>query len=1005
MANRFTADYSSSTASTPIVPSKTRKYGRNDTPELASTTPLVPPPSRVFGSSQFGSGVSKLRFSQNARDLPSQSRPNTFNLSTISRDSYDDDDQQDYTQDMEEDGFDDQDYTQYTQNKSLGYDAQRLPPMESLMKFSTNEPAQALKRSSRRSSSRLQVQSLLPRKGQVSFVPGLTTDLRKRLSPAELSNDPDAIIVQTEQILRSIQEEVQNADEEILDMIVVDSAKELERIWEGSATNRRRRKDEDLSIGPGPGATPFENARFVAVLMLRIYNSSKVAQDDEGVMTVPQILLDWLNEYHMTVENIYNQVVSAEPNVTADEFFWDVVESLTARGKLEEAMRLLQDADFSYAKIDNGAGPIDANYTGPELQAIQTAIFRLRQMLNASPSVQTGDWRIDGPDWIAYRRDVDSALEELRDSAETHDDSELLEAEAEDHLVRPGKGLPYDVFQRLQTVYNIMLGSSADLISISQDWLEASIMLTVWWSGSPVDKVQEWSFDVSRAHATPQESDFGVHFYFNRLRDSFLSVTDPSSKETWQLNHQSPLDLAIGLTLQGDVQNALALVQTYSLCVSSALAEMGSWSGWLGSSSVPAGLDKEDLMVLTNGAINALITKDEILELYSHELFDRQELEASQSTIVDGWEIAISVISRCDNRSLVSSTVQQYIDDLSVTTADRAQRLVTLCGELGMPDESRRVSEQYGDHLVNTSTEYGTALLCYARSQAEGKVRQLVDLLNSYCLVQSKAYPSDTDIDNVLSRLVSNPKQALAGIAETDPKAVEVLQFYLVGYACLRRFYTTRDNSSAQSTSGQKRTAAKALVAAINSAADSIYGGLYDPARQSAIQVDGLLPLLGEATALLAAHNDDHRIFGSDQLYAILAAIEDLQTVSDRVYAATEECLGAALRQSHGSLPPSPHAMLKKSISSGTNSNFSFSMMGSEMLAQSSESLGGRSMGSAVFIDDQQDKLTDKDDVARGWDWRSQFKARDTTGAEILQYLRSNIAVELSMANLEEGFH
>lgn len=1004
MANRFTADYSSSAASTPLVPSKVRNYNRNDTPELASTTPLAPPPSRPFGSSQFDSDVSKLRFTQNARDLPRQSQPNNFGLSTASRDTYDDDEPQDYTQDMEEDDFEDQDYTQYTQNRSLGYNAHRPPPVQSLMKFSTNEQPQNLSRSSMQTSTRLQQYSILPSKGQEQSVPGLARDLRRRLTPAELINDPDQIIVQTEQILRSIQEEAQNVDDEFLDIILADSAKELEKVWEGSTAGRRKRKDEDLSIGPGPGAPPFEKARFVAILILRLYNSSRISQDDEGAMSMPQILLDWLNDYHMTIENIYNQVIHNEQNVTADEFFWDVVEILTARGKLEEATRLLTDADFSYAQIDNGSGPTDANYTGPELQAIQTAVSRLGQILNASPSVQAHDWRIDGPDWIAYRRDVESALEDLRESAETHDDSELLEAEAEDHLVRPGKGVPYDVFQRLHTVYSILLGSSADLISISQDWLEASIMLTIWWNGNPTSKVQQWSFDVSRARNPANDNEIGVQSYLVRLKESFLAVTDPASKNSWQLNHQSPLDLAIGLTLQGEMRTALALVQTHSLCISSALAEMGAWSGWLSSSSVPDGLDKEDLMVLTNGASDASVTKDEILELYSQELFKRDDLENSQSTVVDGWEIAISVISRCDSRSLASRTIQQYIDDLSVTTADRAQRLVTLCGELGMPEESRRVSEQYGDHLVNTGSEYGTALLCYARAQAESKVRQLIDVLNGYCLVHSKAYPPESEMDIALERLVSNPKQALSGIAETDPQAVEVLQFYLVGYACLRRYYTIRDRSQGQPTTGQKKAAAKALIAAVNSAADSIYGGLYDPSRQSAIQVDGLLPLLGEATALTAVQNDGNRVFTSEQLYAILAALEDLQTVSDRVVAATESCLSASLKQSHGSQPPSPHAMLKKSISSGTNSNFSFSMMGSEMLAQSSESLGGKSMGSAVMVSSQHDKLEDHDDVVRGWDWRLHFKNRDTTGADVIQYLRSNIATELSMANLEEGF-
>lgn len=1000
--NRFTVDFSSSTASTPGPQTKNRQYGR--TPELASTTPLAPPPSQIFGSSGIGggSGVSKLRFTQNARDLPSHPQPNNFGLSAMSQESYEDD-QQDYTDGMIEDNMDDDQYTQYTHSYGFGQSAAAPPPAQSLMRFSAVNAPQTLNRSSRQSVARLQQYSTLPYKGSEAAVPNLAKDLRRRLAHAELDNDPDSVVVQTEDILRNIQEDTLSATQEVFDLILADSAKVLEQTWEGPTTGKRRRKDEDLSIGPGQGATPFEHATFLAVFILRLYNASKVTQDEDGAMSIPQILLDWLNDHHMTIAHLYGEVIGTKPNPTANDLFWDVIEVIIARGKFEEAMRVLGDADFSYAQVETVDGTVEANYNGLELQAIQTAVYRLRQVLNMSPCVQSHDWRIDGADWVAYRRDVESALEELNELSDDHDDSELLEAERQDHLVRPGKSLPYEVFSRLQTVYNIILGSFTELKAISNDWLEASILLTVWWNGTSENKVQQWSFDVSRAHHHNPGNEDGMQSYLKRLKESFLAVTDPSQKDAWTLPSESQLELALGLILQGDIGSALALIQTYSLCVTSALAELGSWSGWLTSSAVLDGLDKDDLMVLTDGTSDKAITKDEILEQYAHKLFSQEHFQTSDNTVIEGWEIAISVASRCDSQSLASRTVQHFIDELTVNTADRAQRLITLCGELGMREESRKVSEQFGDHLVNTSSDYGTALLCYARSQAEGKVRKLIELLNSYCLVQSKAYPPESEIDEALSKLVSNPRQALAGIVEADPQAVEILQFYLVGYACLRRYYTARDSSPAAPTHSQKKVAAKALVAAINSAADSIYGGLYDPTRQQAIQVDGLLTLLGETTAMTAERNNNNRIFTSEQLYAILAAIEDLQTVSDRVYTVAEDCFSASLRHYHGSLPPSPHAMLKKSISSGTNSNFSFSMMGSEMLAQSSESLGGQSLGSGVLVGGSKDKHMDEDDIKRGWDWRSHFKDQHTTGADILRYLRRNIAQELSIANLEEG--
>ena len=1000
MANFFTADYSSSTASTPIVKGKTRNFYNNETPELASTTPLVPPPSKVFGSSQLGTGVSKLRYAQNARDIPSNDlaagnnidsarHGNTFGLST---DSYD--------EDMEED----EEYTQ--QSQDFGFNNIAAGATPSLMKFSTiNQPQQKLAQSTQRISIRDPQYSALPSKGNESYVPDLARDLTRRYPPATLENDPDTMIVHTEQFLRSLQEDNQDVDDNIFEARLISSAKQLERLWEGSTTSRRRRKEEELGIGPGHGATAFENARFVAILILRLYNSKRLMQegDNEFAIYLPEVLLNWLNDYHGTLQYSYNRVQAAQPNVISDEFFWDVIEGLVARAKHDEAMELLGEADFSHAKRDTGIRLEDANYSGVQLQAIQKAVLQLRQVLNVGPIVQTTDFDMNGPDWVAYRTEVEQALAELGEEIDPYEDDELLEAEAEDNfaVMHPSrKGLPYEIYARLQTIYGILLGVTKDIVTISNDWLEAAILLTVWRNGEPENKVQQWSFDVSRANYPNHDDSLGDRSYLNRLKESFLAITDPSSKDSLQLNPTSRIELGIAAALQGDMLTALSMIQTYSLCIASAVAEIGSWSGWLTSAAVPQGFDADDLMVLTMGASKAPISKDEALEYYAEELFKTSELQISDNSVIEGWEIAISVASRCDDKELAKRLVAHFLDELTVTTAQRASRLSALCGELGFTEESRHVSEQFGDHLVNTTTDYGIALMCYARSRSESKVRQVIDLLNSYCLVQSTAYPAEQDMDRALSQLVSvsNPKAALEGFASADPEAVEVLQFYLVGYACMRRYYTLRD-----STPPNKKVAARTLVAAINSAADSIYGGLYDPERQSAIQVDGLLTLLGEATALMADQNGGKRIFASDQLYAILAAIEDLQTVSDRVYAATEECLAAALRQYHGSAPPSPHAMLKKSISSGTNSNFSFSMMGSEMLARSEESLGGKSLGSAVLVGKQAETETETDDVQRGWDWRSRFKAEDTTGADVLKYLRLNIAQELSLANLEHG--
>lgn len=160
---------------------------------------------------------------------------------------------------------------------------------------------------------------------------------------------------------------------------------------------------------------------------------------------------------------------------------------------------------------------------------------------------------------------------------------------------------------------------------------------------------------------------------------------------------------------------------------------------------------------------------------------------------------------------------------------------------------------------ASKSNSFGLALICYSRARNRRKVKSVVDLLVSYSLVQSRAYPATAEMDPELRSLIKDPKVCLSTIASIDEEAAHILQFYLSGYATLRRFYEIRDEAL-ELQEGQRprykplarrRAAAKALTAVISSAADNIYGGLYDPSRDSAVQVDGLLALLGEALVLV----------------------------------------------------------------------------------------------------------------------------------------------------------
>jgi hypothetical protein len=122
-------------------------------------------------------------------------------------------------------------------------------------------------------------------------------------------------------------------------------------------------------------------------------------------------------------------------------------------------------------------------------------------------------------------------------------------------------------------------------------------------------------------------------------------------------------------------------------------------------------------------------------------------------------------------------------------------------------------------------------------------------------LVQSLAFPALKSLDPNLHALIFTPERSLGQLALVDQEAAEMLHTHLTGYATLRKFYDLRDMEAILGEGekprlrpiARKNAAATALLAVINSAVDSIHGGLYDENRGSIVQVDGLLALLGEA--------------------------------------------------------------------------------------------------------------------------------------------------------------
>lgn len=329
------------------------------------------------------------------------------------------------------------------------------------------------------------------------------------------------------------------------------------------------------------------------------------------------------------------------------------------------------------------------------------------------------------------------------------------------------------------------------------------------------------------------------------------------------------------------------------------------------------------------------------------------------------------------------------------------------------------LSQRYAESLTKNTNLYGSALLYYARAHNATKLREVLDLLISHCLVTSSAYPTLADLDPRLRSFITTPKQALAQLARTDIEAAELLSIYLSGYATLRRFYDLRDEEVGLKEGqkpkhrplARKREAATALVAVIESAEDSIRGGLYDPDIDVVVQVDGLLALLGEALVFL---NQSQRTFTLLQAFTVLKAVEDLEAVGSRIFEQCEAVLRSALANYHdGSLPPSlsptkqqePRSLQRSGTSGSGMTGSQFSLLDASSGFGSQEiGVSPASSGSELLVRARpasRGKLKEGAVSAKGWDWRVGFK-RDSKGKDVLSVLRLALAKEVADGWMEE---
>lgn len=595
--------------------------------------------------------------------------------------------------------------------------------------------------------------SLSPKKPskpkQESAIPAIANFTAARLGVAELE-EPDDFIISTEHIIeRDLYGTAPpgNGQAQTPTVNLPKVSESLSHFWRSAhdqhAANLQPKGDTFIGIGPNEDEAPLSKAVFVGAMLLqlrhppeakgkqalavaRLNRSAGLPKSFEPVpvpsnpTAFPKVLVDWLDHHHNPYHSTVTEVMRYQPSPAAHYNYWDIVSSLTLRGKLADVALLLKRANFQHARTAKEDGQGSDGYHGIQLKNIDRVINRASQVLELCPTLQDDNWNVTGNEWTIFRKRIEQAIDDLAIFAEGRDrDMASAESTLEASnfgLRRTTMGLsqstrkaesrvPWQIYQNLKAIYGIILGGTTEIMAQSQDWVEATIGLTVWWAGDDDEDVPSGSLALTRRSLRQSNSrlarlvDVNPHAaYLRQLAHAFESVTDDSDEDLFQINSINPVEVGLASVFEGNVEGVIGLLRGWSLPVASAIAEIASAGGWF-ESSIRMSNENQDLLLdisdLGQGPGGRLpMTKDSILVDYAKRLSAQERIQATQGGIsLEGWELSISVLNRLDVRDFANKMVGQLLDDLPFESDERIEKILRTCKRFRLDQEGHRIAE------------------------------------------------------------------------------------------------------------------------------------------------------------------------------------------------------------------------------------------------------------------------------------------------------------------------
>lgn len=612
------------------------------------------------------------------------------------------------------------------------------PPKESLMD-SVGESPRGLKRS-RNGQVREQVESDMP---------SIARSFARDSAPAGLDRSDDTVL-QTENIISSLDTYMRHVSLTDADDQLTKGAAKLTKLW----AQHSNPKSRPGAVGP-ESDDPLTKANYLSSLLLQLHHphSSKPIfvpspsklqrsllapkQSQTSSIPLPRALLDWLDTYHTPFPDDFQTISTFRPSPSANDSYWDIVFIELARGRVQRAIRLLKDAGWEHAVSAKDDGSRDKGYTGRQLENTQEVVARCVRVLETCPAVQSGDWDIRGPEWAIYRQRLRQAVKDLELFANEDRDEEPDLATSDltgganvfarfsqqdtspgqmnmsTASLRAASRVPWTIYENVKIVYRLFLGGD-ELLDTTQDWLEAAVLLTVWWDGedaapaAPRASLSKSGLLRRGAHAAgTREVDVApLVAYRKRLGAMLRLVVEEMEEVVFAPDTLDAVHVGLACVMEDSVESVVGLLRVWSLTVAEAVVEVAALGAWLPQTRPRSkgwleqeGFSSEDLMVLSHGVGqrekgSGDVDRDEVLSEYAELLAEKDVFKSSDGKFErEGWGLAVSVLGRLDDRDAAQSKIAELLDALQLNEEARVDKVLALCGSMGLSEQTRSIAE------------------------------------------------------------------------------------------------------------------------------------------------------------------------------------------------------------------------------------------------------------------------------------------------------------------------